>query len=336
MEHVAVHLEWPRYYGVFSKESIRRDKLWAASNKGFSCVAMSALGILGASGLRYTAEGVALIAANLSSSRAFADWRLETWDVNRVISASLWPKRLWTRDFSDSISVAKTEFWWTWSLNWTLWCSMCSVNIRFWWICSSSFILLVRISWVRSCKLEAWLHPDWHKFSATSAKSWMRTQACLQTSWANCSNPWALTPSQRKPWDQLQHSLAGISYHDARGCYEPRSADHFLDSRGQLWRLGRQSRCTRCGNNRNTLAMFWWLWQTLDDLQNVASPRTLTTGCFARRELRGVLNDDYLLERCANWTSSESRCKDPSFSTQDWWSCWAKVISCWARWQAWE
>ena len=38
------------------------------------------------------------------------------------------------------------------------------------------------------------------------------------------------TPSPRKAWDQHQHSLAGISFNDIPGCYEPSTAEHVLDS----------------------------------------------------------------------------------------------------------
>ena len=57
---------------------------------------------------------------------------LQTKGSNEEWCQPLWPKRLWTWDFTDSVSVAKTLFWWTWSLNWTFWRAICSANIRCW------------------------------------------------------------------------------------------------------------------------------------------------------------------------------------------------------------
>ena len=51
--------------------------------------------------------------------------------------------------------------------------------------------------------------------------------------------------------------------------------------RGQLWRLRSRTRCTRRGNNCNTLAKFRWFWQALGNLRNAAPSWALTTGPFS-------------------------------------------------------
>ena len=45
-------------------------------------------------------------------------------------------------------------------------------------------------------------------------------------------------------------------------------------------RLRSRTRCTRCGNNRNTLVMFRWFWQALGNLGNVVFPWALNKALF--------------------------------------------------------